>query len=198
MTPGDYARGGEGLTIDYGFHPCPFGMALVMTTDKGVCGLGFADEGDEGTALDDMSARWPKAQLSRSGGTHRGAHATYLRCRHALRSADRIASARHALADQSVGSLARDSRRQAHDLQDDRESVGKRQSLARSGHRRRTQSDFLSHPVPPRAWHATAPCTAITGACHANARCWPWRQHATLPEAFRFEHADKFGLPGWI
>jgi len=61
MTPGDYARGGDGLTIDYGFHPCPFGMALLMTTDKGVCGLGFADENDEGSALDDMKARWPKA-----------------------------------------------------------------------------------------------------------------------------------------
>jgi AraC family transcriptional regulator of adaptative response/methylated-DNA-[protein]-cysteine methyltransferase len=61
MTPGDYARGGEGLTIEYGFHPCPFGMALMMTTDKGVCGLGFADEDDEGSALDDMKARWPEA-----------------------------------------------------------------------------------------------------------------------------------------
>jgi AraC family transcriptional regulator of adaptative response/methylated-DNA-[protein]-cysteine methyltransferase len=61
MTPGDYARGGHGLTVEYGFHPCPFGMALLMTTDKGICGLGFADENDEGSALDDMKARWPKA-----------------------------------------------------------------------------------------------------------------------------------------
>src|SRR5271154_1721311 len=38
MTPGDYARGGTGVTIDYGFRDCPFGMALLMTTDKGVCG----------------------------------------------------------------------------------------------------------------------------------------------------------------
>ena len=61
MTPGEYARGGQGLTIEYGFHPCPFGQALLMTTDKGVCGLGFADEDDEQSALDDMKARWPKA-----------------------------------------------------------------------------------------------------------------------------------------
>jgi AraC family transcriptional regulator, regulatory protein of adaptative response / methylated-DNA-[protein]-cysteine methyltransferase len=61
MTPGDYARGGEGLTIDYGFHPSPFGEVLLMATDKGLCGLGFADEGDEASALDDMKARWPKA-----------------------------------------------------------------------------------------------------------------------------------------
>jgi AraC family transcriptional regulator, regulatory protein of adaptative response / methylated-DNA-[protein]-cysteine methyltransferase len=61
MTPGEYARGGEGLTIQYGFHPSPFGLALVMTTNKGVCGLGFCDEGEEDDALADMTARWPKA-----------------------------------------------------------------------------------------------------------------------------------------
>ncbi|HWA91591.1 MAG TPA: methylated-DNA--[protein]-cysteine S-methyltransferase [Rhizomicrobium sp.] len=61
MTPGDYARGGEGIAIDYGFHPSPFGNALVMATEKGVCGLAFGDEGEEGAMLDDMRARWPKA-----------------------------------------------------------------------------------------------------------------------------------------
>src|SRR6195952_53983 len=44
MTPGDYARGGEGVVIEYGFVDCPFGVALIMATDKGVCGLAFGDE----------------------------------------------------------------------------------------------------------------------------------------------------------
>ena len=44
MTPGDYAKGGAGVDIDYGFHACPFGVALVMATAKGVCGLAFGDE----------------------------------------------------------------------------------------------------------------------------------------------------------
>ncbi|MGA7675723.1 MAG: methylated-DNA--[protein]-cysteine S-methyltransferase [Rhizomicrobium sp.] len=61
MTPGDYAKGGRDVTIDYGFHACPFGTVLVMTTDKGVCGLGFADEGEEENLLADLKARWPKA-----------------------------------------------------------------------------------------------------------------------------------------
>ncbi len=61
MTPGDYAKGGRGVTIDYGFHACPFGTVLVMATGKGVCGLGFADEGEEEDLLADMKARWPKA-----------------------------------------------------------------------------------------------------------------------------------------
>ncbi|MBU6296777.1 MAG: bifunctional helix-turn-helix domain-containing protein/methylated-DNA--[protein]-cysteine S-methyltransferase [Alphaproteobacteria bacterium] len=61
MTPGDYAKGGKGVVIDYGFHASPFGIALVMATDKGVCGLGFGDEGEEQNMLADMKARWPKA-----------------------------------------------------------------------------------------------------------------------------------------
>jgi AraC family transcriptional regulator, regulatory protein of adaptative response / methylated-DNA-[protein]-cysteine methyltransferase len=63
MTPGDYARGGTGLVIDYGFHPSPFGIALVMATAKGVCGLGFGDEGEEQAMLADMTRRWPRADF---------------------------------------------------------------------------------------------------------------------------------------
>jgi AraC family transcriptional regulator of adaptative response/methylated-DNA-[protein]-cysteine methyltransferase len=61
MTPGDYARGGEGLDIRYGYHPTPFGTALVMATAKGLCGLAFCDEGDERDLFHDMKVRWPKA-----------------------------------------------------------------------------------------------------------------------------------------
>ncbi len=66
MTPGDYKRRGEGLSIVYGFHPSPFGDALVMTTDRGVAGLAFVNE-DAGEsraeALDDMRRRWPRAHF---------------------------------------------------------------------------------------------------------------------------------------
>jgi AraC family transcriptional regulator, regulatory protein of adaptative response / methylated-DNA-[protein]-cysteine methyltransferase len=61
MTPGDYARGADGVAIDCGFHACPFGIALVMATEKGLCGLGFGDEGEEAQMLADMRSRWPKA-----------------------------------------------------------------------------------------------------------------------------------------
>jgi len=60
MSPGEWKAGGEGLTIAYGFHPSPFGTALVMATDRGLAGLAFADEGQEKAALADMSGRWPK------------------------------------------------------------------------------------------------------------------------------------------
>jgi AraC family transcriptional regulator, regulatory protein of adaptative response / methylated-DNA-[protein]-cysteine methyltransferase len=62
MSPGEWKAGGEGLTITYGFHPCPFGMALVMTTPRGLAGLALADAGKERAALRDMKSRWPKAK----------------------------------------------------------------------------------------------------------------------------------------
>jgi AraC family transcriptional regulator of adaptative response/methylated-DNA-[protein]-cysteine methyltransferase len=62
MSPGEWKAGGEGLTISYGFHPSPFGLALVMATERGLCGLAFADAGEEQAAFDDMSGRWPKAR----------------------------------------------------------------------------------------------------------------------------------------
>ncbi len=61
MSPGDYARGGAGLTIRWGWFDSPFGPALVMATDRGICGMGFADQADDAAALDDLVSRWPKA-----------------------------------------------------------------------------------------------------------------------------------------
>ena len=62
MSPGEWKAGGEGLTISYGFHPCPFGTALVMITPRGLAGLALADAGKERAALNDMRRRWPKAR----------------------------------------------------------------------------------------------------------------------------------------
>ena len=61
MSPGEWKSGGEGLAIHFGFHPSPFGSALVMATERGLAGLAFADPGEEREALADMKARWPKA-----------------------------------------------------------------------------------------------------------------------------------------
>jgi AraC family transcriptional regulator, regulatory protein of adaptative response / methylated-DNA-[protein]-cysteine methyltransferase len=61
MSPGEWKAGGEGLTMNFGFHPSPFGQALVMATERGLAGLAFADGGEEREALADMKRRWPKA-----------------------------------------------------------------------------------------------------------------------------------------
>ncbi|HEY6578962.1 MAG TPA: bifunctional helix-turn-helix domain-containing protein/methylated-DNA--[protein]-cysteine S-methyltransferase [Rhizomicrobium sp.] len=62
MSPGEWKTGGEGLTIRYGFHPSPFGTALVMATERGLAGVAFADKGEEKSALADMKSRWKKAE----------------------------------------------------------------------------------------------------------------------------------------
>jgi AraC family transcriptional regulator, regulatory protein of adaptative response / methylated-DNA-[protein]-cysteine methyltransferase len=61
MSPGIYKARGRGLNIQYGFHDCPFGRALILITSEGLAGLAFADHGKEHSALADMRSRWPEA-----------------------------------------------------------------------------------------------------------------------------------------
>lgn len=85
ISPGDYKSGGAGLLVRYGFHASPFGLALVMATERGLCGLAFADEDvpdlsgldraaphaakslapeiGRMAALTDMQSRWPRARF---------------------------------------------------------------------------------------------------------------------------------------
>ena len=65
MSPGEWKAKGEGLTIRYGFHPSPFGEALVMATERGLAGLAFADKGGEKACFEDMAGRWPRARFVR-------------------------------------------------------------------------------------------------------------------------------------
>jgi AraC family transcriptional regulator, regulatory protein of adaptative response / methylated-DNA-[protein]-cysteine methyltransferase len=62
ITPGDYKRRGEGLAIQWGWHPSPFGEALVMQTERGLCGLAFATD-NKAAVFANMAARWPAAQI---------------------------------------------------------------------------------------------------------------------------------------
>jgi AraC family transcriptional regulator of adaptative response/methylated-DNA-[protein]-cysteine methyltransferase len=64
MSPGEWKSGGEGLTMRYGFHPSPFGTALIMATPRGLAGLALADAGKERAVLADMRRRWPKAKYA--------------------------------------------------------------------------------------------------------------------------------------
>ncbi len=71
LTPGEMNRRGEGVALRYGFHESPFGECLIVVTDRGVCGLGFADPGGADALLTDLLGRWPRfmsaAQTFRSG-----------------------------------------------------------------------------------------------------------------------------------
>ena len=61
LTPGDYRR--DDLTLVFGFHPSPFGEAIVVVAERGMAGLGFVDDGDRAAALADMVRRWPRARF---------------------------------------------------------------------------------------------------------------------------------------
>jgi AraC family transcriptional regulator of adaptative response/methylated-DNA-[protein]-cysteine methyltransferase len=67
MSPGEWKTGGEGLTLCYGFHPSPFGTALIMASERGLAGVAFADAGEDKSALADMMRRWPKAHYVEDG-----------------------------------------------------------------------------------------------------------------------------------
>lgn len=69
MTPGDYAQQGAGVAVDYGFAWSPFGLAIVLATAKGICGLGFGEDGEEEAMFADMRSRWPKATYRRNDAT---------------------------------------------------------------------------------------------------------------------------------
>ena len=61
MSPGEYGRGAAGLDIAWGWFDTPFGPALAMATDRGLCGLAFAAETGRDAAIGDLCARWPNA-----------------------------------------------------------------------------------------------------------------------------------------
>ncbi len=61
MSPGDYAKGGAGLDICWAYLPTPFGEALAMATDRGLCGLAFTEDCGRDAAMADLRSRWPAA-----------------------------------------------------------------------------------------------------------------------------------------
>jgi len=63
MSPGEWKGGGSGLQIFWGFHGSPFGRALVMASERGLCGLAFSEAGSEAAAIEDMQRRWPAARF---------------------------------------------------------------------------------------------------------------------------------------
>jgi len=63
VTPGEYKRKGEGLTIKYGFHPSPFGECLLATTERGICGFFFVKNRDRKDPLSELRFFWKKADI---------------------------------------------------------------------------------------------------------------------------------------
>ncbi|MDE0334370.1 MAG: methylated-DNA--[protein]-cysteine S-methyltransferase [Defluviicoccus sp.] len=60
-TPGEVGAGGRGLDIRYGLHDGPFGRFLVAATERGVCRIGFEQEGEDQVGA--LGRAWPNARL---------------------------------------------------------------------------------------------------------------------------------------
>lgn len=75
VTPGEYQRAGEGLTVRYGFHPTPFGECAIAVTPRGVCHLAFVHPVSRTDALERIRHDWPRATLVPDQAATRGAAA---------------------------------------------------------------------------------------------------------------------------
>jgi len=62
VSPGEYKTRGSGLLIRYGFHPTPFGEALIGLTERGICHLSFVQD-DQSTAFAHLHTDWKNARL---------------------------------------------------------------------------------------------------------------------------------------
>ena len=69
VTPGEVKSRGEGLTIEYGFHPSPFGRCLLAVTERGICGLSFVQERPEEELVRSLKNRWPGAAFRQDPGS---------------------------------------------------------------------------------------------------------------------------------
>ena len=63
VTPGEWKAMGEGLTLRYGWHDSPFGDCLIVATERGVCGLGFALPEGRGATEEDLLSCWDQARV---------------------------------------------------------------------------------------------------------------------------------------
>jgi len=63
MTPGEFKYQGAGLEIAYGINATPFGECLLATTIRGICHLGFVEDGQRSASIDQLIQKWHRATL---------------------------------------------------------------------------------------------------------------------------------------
>ena len=63
-TPGEFKKGGRGLTIEFAVHDTPFGEAFIATTPRGICSFAFGGHADVDNQLADLYKKWPSATLN--------------------------------------------------------------------------------------------------------------------------------------
>lgn len=63
MTPAQYARHGQGITITYTVATCYLGALLVGATERGVCAVGIYDDAPQAEAA--LHAEYARAEIQR-------------------------------------------------------------------------------------------------------------------------------------
>ena len=164
LTPGDYRR--DDLVLRYGFHPSPFGEAIVVAAPRGMAGLGFVDEGNRQRTLADMARRWPRARLVEDKGAtapyaRRAFDPTLWRPDAPLAGGDD----RHRFRAEGVGDAAQRADRAA------RPPI--RTSPARSASRRpRAPSAPRSGRIRSRSWSPVIACSGARARSPATIGAW--------------------------
>lgn len=62
MTPGQYARGGEGVAMSVAIAASPYGRVLIAATDRGICAVRIG--ADDEALRQELRAEFPKAVIS--------------------------------------------------------------------------------------------------------------------------------------
>lgn len=77
LSPGEAKAGGEGARLTIGKAATPFGTGVFLISSRGLCGLGFADDGvqaktgfvhpgyPEAQVFSDLTGRYPNADFKR-------------------------------------------------------------------------------------------------------------------------------------
>lgn len=63
VTPDEFRKRGAGLKIRYGFHPSPFGEALIAVTDRGISNIAFVARGDRRKVVSELKKQWRHAEI---------------------------------------------------------------------------------------------------------------------------------------
>ncbi len=80
VTPQEYREKGSGITIEYGFHPTPFGEIILGATDRGIAHLSFLQGPDKKAAIAELESAWEKASIKPAkGSTEKLANAIFQR-----------------------------------------------------------------------------------------------------------------------
>jgi len=68
VTPGEYKTKGQGMIIEYGMHPSPFGNCFIAVTSRGICSLSFV-KGSPDKVITELHYQWESAVIQKNQET---------------------------------------------------------------------------------------------------------------------------------